>query len=102
MVCETCCCMHMEAKKIDDTSTTMLGGLMFRTVHVSVVEGVRHSKNGKMRSQYETRTKGHSRATLEVAHQPVLVRLSPRRGLPGACPTQSRVQAHAEGNQVQC
>ena len=29
-MCETCCCM--EAKKVDDTSNTMLGGVMFRTV----------------------------------------------------------------------
>ena len=94
--------MHMEAKRIDDTSTTMLGGVMFRTVHVSVVEGVGHGRNGNLRSQYETRTKGHSRVTLELDQQSVLVPLCPRRGLPGACPNQSRVQAHAEESQVQC
>ena len=91
----------MEVKKIDGTSNTTLGGVMFRTVQVSV-EGVGHSKNGSLTSQYETRTKGHSRVTLGLAQQSVLVPLCPRTGLPGACPNQSRVQAHAEESQVQC
>ena len=88
----------MEAKKVDDTSHTMLGGVMFRTVHVSVVDGVGHNTNGDLTSQYETRTKGHSRVTLELDQQSVLVPLCPRTGLPGACPTQRYDQVHAEGS----